>query len=509
MSAMKRPEEVSKTSRPMKTTLLGLAALLLAGGFAARQLSSWPARLRYPGEHTDIEGMRLAEMVHLRQGIAIYAPPSAERFDAAIYGPLYYLLGSQVIDANRPAYFRLRLLSLVATIGCAACCGLLAFWLGRSYIATALAPLLFLSYGFAARVGASARADSLAVLLAFSGLLVAYRGQHSRAILYSVPLMLAAFFYKQQFVAGPLAVALFLMIQKRHRVALQFVGLMGLGVFTLIGLFQFIVFPGQAFLEHFLFYNMIPLSWPHFAHAGLMFFGLVLLVPVLMGLEFLRIHRVSLLGCYLGGAIVLGLVTTARAGSDAQYWYESVLILSALVAALVAERVESDRRPSEVIVLLAFTTLVAQFFVPPAPRPEDLLRDQAIQDFLRRRFSPHTRVLTRYAGDTTRAGLDVPLDVDTYLYLVSSGKFGPSQQESMLRAQRYGVVVLNVDLKAENSPKVRMTGFPQPWVLAILEEYEEIGSLEMPGPEKILADDRFHVWAPRPHHGEPNRTSSH
>jgi hypothetical protein len=66
--------------------LLSCAAILLAGGCAAWQLSSWPVRFRYPGEWCGVEGMRLGEMQHLGEGIPIYAPASAERFDAAIHG---------------------------------------------------------------------------------------------------------------------------------------------------------------------------------------------------------------------------------------------------------------------------------------------------------------------------------------------------------------------------------------------------------------------------------------
>ena len=131
-----------------KGILLAALALLLAAAFAGRQVSSWPARLRYPGEQNFVEGMRLAEMQHLRQGVPIYAPASAERFDASIYGPVYYLVGSRLLDSDRPAYFPLRLFSMLATLGCAGCGALLAYWLARSLLAAVLAPLIFLAYGF-------------------------------------------------------------------------------------------------------------------------------------------------------------------------------------------------------------------------------------------------------------------------------------------------------------------------------------------------------------------------
>ena len=116
-------------------------ARLLVGSFAGTQLASWPVKVRYPGEENLAEGIPLAEMLHLRQGVRIYDPPSPERFDAANYGPLYYLLGSRLVNPQEPAYLPLRLVSLLGTLGCAAGCSLLALWLSRSYFAATLAPL--------------------------------------------------------------------------------------------------------------------------------------------------------------------------------------------------------------------------------------------------------------------------------------------------------------------------------------------------------------------------------
>ena len=81
-------EKPSVADRPRGKRWLVAMTFLLVGLHAAWHLSSWPTRLRYPGELNDIEGMRLAEMLHLRRGIPIYAPATPRRFDAAIYGPL-------------------------------------------------------------------------------------------------------------------------------------------------------------------------------------------------------------------------------------------------------------------------------------------------------------------------------------------------------------------------------------------------------------------------------------
>ncbi len=192
-----------------------LTAFLLAGFFAVRNISSWNTRISYPGEE-NYEGCALAEMARLGQGVQIYAPPSDDGFAGATYGPLYYLLGSRLINPQEPSYFPLRLLSALAMLGIAVSCSLLAFWITRKRLAAFLSPLIFLSYGVVTFQGVSALSDSVALLLFFTGFLVAYRFQNSRALLLSAPLMCLGFYYKPQYIAGSLAVMVFLLVEKRY-----------------------------------------------------------------------------------------------------------------------------------------------------------------------------------------------------------------------------------------------------------------------------------------------------
>ena len=182
---------------PRGSQMVMWAAVILALGFALPQLSAWPVKLRYPGEQDYVEGMRLVEMVHLQEGVPIYAPPSPERFDAAIYGPLYYLLGARLIDPGAPAYLPLRVLSLFAALACAAGCSFLANWLSGRRFAALLAPLIFLSHRMVTVHGLSFRCDMVALCLFFWGFLVAFRYRDSPRFLLAVPLMLAGFFYKR------------------------------------------------------------------------------------------------------------------------------------------------------------------------------------------------------------------------------------------------------------------------------------------------------------------------
>src|SRR5690349_23548301 len=152
-------------------------ALTIAGYFAIVQLSKWPARLRYPGEEDAAEGTQLSEMVHLRRGVQIYRVPANGEFDGAVYGPLCYLLGAAVINPERPSYLPLRLLSLLGTMGLAVVSASFVFRLTKNRIGAAMAALLLLGSAYIGRYGISARADMIALLLAFTGFFIFFKNR--------------------------------------------------------------------------------------------------------------------------------------------------------------------------------------------------------------------------------------------------------------------------------------------------------------------------------------------
>ncbi|HEV2494251.1 MAG TPA: hypothetical protein VG204_14390 [Terriglobia bacterium] len=477
---------------------LACAALLLAGLAAGWHLATWPARLRYPGEESRIEGIQLAEMVHLARGAPIYAAPSHGRFDTANYGPLYYLLGSWLADPARPAAIPMRWVAVLSALGCAIGSSLLAYWLAESMLAATLAPLLFLANGFVTRYATTIRCDFPALFLIFAGFLVAYRFRHGRWLLASIPVLLAGLFFKQQFAAAPLAILLYLILEKRRRLAMEFAALLGAGGIALLAVFQFVVFRGQAFLAHVTIYNLLPPDGHRFVVEG-EFFAIVVIVPLLLGIECLRRHPSRLLACYLGLAVLLSLLTVGRVGADTNYFLEDVLILSALVAALFAKTLAEPPRAREVLVLITITFFIGLFTSSPAPDSTDLARDRAIQSYLRENFSAGTPALTYYAGDLTRAGLDVPAsNLFHYVWLIRKGTLPGADLLANISERRYGVIVLNFDPERDKNPNQRELYLTPRMLEAIAANYRPATSLAMPEPEQIHDDDRFYVWVPRP-----------
>jgi hypothetical protein len=472
------------------------AALLLAGLFAARNLATWPTRLAYPGEES-YEGVGLAEIVHLRQGVPIYAPAAAGRYDAATYGPLYYILAGRFINPENPSYSTLRFFSTVGILGCATGCGLLAFWLTQSWQSAFLSPMVFLSYGMVSANGIQSHSDSVALLLAFSGFLLAYRFRGSRVLLFAVPFMIFSFYYKPQYVAGPLAVLLFLLLDRRYRLAAAFGGLLvffGVGLF---GLFQWVVFPGQAFWRHFLLSQASLLSWHRFGQA-LFCLSFMLLLPLLFGIEYLRAYPNKIVSCYLFFGVLLAVLTYSKDGSGLHYFFESVLLMSALVPVVIVKQIIRHVYPIEVLFVLGVMLFAGHWSTKPAPMPSDFVRHNAMQSFLRQNFPHHAEALSAYPGELLQAGLGTPFSSLFQLaQLARRGVISDQDLAASIRAHRFSVIILSFDLRKEQDPYWLNSYYLTPATREAIEHgYVLATSLDMPALEKDRPQDRYYIYVP-------------
>src|SRR6266567_4675283 len=443
----------------LRTWLMPLVALAIVTYFAVVQLANWPQRLRYPGEEDAVDGTQLSEMVHLRRGIHIYRLPSNGEFDGAIYGPLCYLLGAAVISPKQPAYAPLRMLSLTATLGLAAASGLLVFTLTRRKIAGALAPCLLFATAFIGRYGISARADMVGLLLAFTGFLVFYRFRGSRrALILSALLVLLSFFYKQQFLGAPGAILTYLLLDKRYRQVFDFLFTLIVGGVILVGLFSFLIFPHQAFLQHFITYNRLPFD-RHVLLPEILMFAIPLFIPLLGSIDFLTQYPDKLVGCYVGASAdsYFLLLFSSGSGADTNRCLEPLVVLSCVFAARVAT--SEDILPglgwaAPLAATLALVSFLSFAFVVPRVVPADFAADAAQQNYLRANFPPRTSALGYYAGDPIRAGLDAPVtNLWGYTALIRKGALSDREILSRMDNGGYGVILLDFDLDHFNSSK--------------------------------------------------------
>ncbi len=495
---------VARSKNTWNAKLVPLVSLAVVGYFALMQLARWPDRLRYPGEEDAAEGTQLSEMVHLRRGVPIYQTPSAGQFDSAIYGPFCYLLGGAVVSPSKPAYLPLRLLSLAATLGLATLGAFFVFRITKSKLGAALAPLLLLSNAYVGRYGISARADMVALLLAFGGLFAFYRRRESRrALIAAAVLMLLSFFYKQQFVGAPASLVLYLVLTKRFRQATEFLAVLVLGAASLVGTFSFVVFPRQHFLTHFLAYNRLQFNKSLIVPEVLMFV-IPLFVPLLASADFLDSHTDKLVKIYALVAVAgyfLPLLSSGS-GADTNRCLEAVLILNCLMAARIATApgiLSGLAWTSFVALTLVLVAALSSAFVVPKVRAEDFVADQALQDYLHHNFLPGTSALTYYAADPIRAGLEAPItNLWHFTALIRKGALSDREVVTRINRGGYGVILLDFDLDHKNFAMVGDFYTTRSMRESILAAYTEQAQLELPTPEVTrFSTKTVHVWVPR------------
>src|SRR5207245_226004 len=85
-----------------------------------------------------------------------------------------------LIDPTHPGYLGFRILGALTTLGSAAACGVLAFWVSGSWLGAVLAPLIYLSFAVVSPFDVTARSDSRALLMSFAAFLVVYRFRNFR-----------------------------------------------------------------------------------------------------------------------------------------------------------------------------------------------------------------------------------------------------------------------------------------------------------------------------------------
>ena len=257
------------------------------------------------------------------------------------------------------------------------------------------------------------------------------------------------------------------------------------------------MFRGQEFWRHFLLYQGTLFSWLQF-ELGLLAFAFIFAAPVLLGLEYLRTHPNRMLGYYFVAAVVLGLLTIGKESAFVQYFYESILLISVLVPALLMSRISQRRGAFEVVVLLGIALIAGQWYTPPAPKPADTLQYGAVESFFRHIIRPHARVLGFRGGDLVQAGFDTPFaDLFQIELLARHGVVSDQYLLARIRQRWFAAVVLDFDLDKERNPQMLNMYLTPPAREALRQNYQIANGITVPGPESLDPQDRFYIYVPR------------
>jgi hypothetical protein len=335
-------------------------------------------------------------------------------------------------------------------------------------------------------------------VLSFCGFLIAYRFRNSRVILVSTAPGLLAFFYKQAFVGATLGVFVYLILQRRYKLAAQFAGLFATGLVIVVALCQFLLFRHQAFLLHAVAYNMLPFR-RHEIDYGLLMFFFLLGIPVAGAIFFLLRRRDELVACYLACCTLIPLIAIGRAGSWVNYFVECSIVLFTLLACEVTRKDRTVLRSVVWLVLLAIALWLNHPLAKRSPSPADFARDKALQLFLREHFPPETPGLGYYTGDLIRAGLDTPnTNLWHYVQLVRKGTLSGNEFLEEIEGRKVRVILLDFDQKPNRDDAIANFTLTADFRAAILNNYFLLDVLPMPPLEKHDGNEgQVFVWVPR------------
>lgn len=219
------------------TQLPWIAPVLLTAWLLFKLLTLFAARVGYPFDIEWMEGGMLVHVWRLRQGLPLYAAPSAD-FIPYIYPPFYPFVLSLL---GEPSYAIGRTVSLVGALAAAAAAVFAVRREGAPWGAAIAAGGLFLScYDESGTFYDIVRADAFAIGLGAWSLVLARVGTR-RALVASGLLLTLTFFTKHNYAAFGVPIALWLWGTRGWREALWFgawsagpalIGLIGLEIAT-------------------------------------------------------------------------------------------------------------------------------------------------------------------------------------------------------------------------------------------------------------------------------------
>lgn len=468
------------------------AALLITIGFCATlaiyNVSSWSARLTFPGDTDSVEGTPVCEIIRLARGDDIYSPVAGE-FHGAIYGPLYYLVGAALINRQNPSRFPLRLISLVGLAGVLLSSVSVAIRMFHRNAAAITVSLLVLSYGFVTELSTSARCDVVGLAISLAGFSVAHKFSGTYRVFLSAPLFALALLYKQQFIAAPLAVFAGLLLLRHFRDAVAFALTLCSCLITFGVALKFLFFPGLNWAG--LVGNSAAIFDWNVILPSILFTALLIGAPFLLALESVRRSRDVLLGCYLVSSLLICSMLLGKAGAGSWYYLETFIVVSICIGSLTWEALHIESDQIEIAFLLFLTVVSGNVPWSKAPTRADVSSALTLQSFFA--GNVRGRVFSVIPSAAMFAGADVPI-TDPYAF-TQLQRFGKIPDGAFLRERPFSAIILDSDLKDMQAGTGALYFSPQS-VALIRSRYKIAAQLTTPGPLLSGLGGSLYVWVP-------------
>lgn len=280
-------------------------------------------------------------------------------FQTSFYTPLFYLihggLGGSLITG--------RLLDILCALVSMGLVSLIIYHITKSKALSLIGALLPATQFIFIQWSLILKTDLMALMFELAGIYVALRFRKSPWLLASIPLFTLAFFTKQSFIAGPLAVAVYLWLESRNRGSFApFV--VGMVIIVLIPLVVLgFITEGEFLRQMFLYQRTDPMFQGIVNYGQWLVFDFWTLLPALiMGMFFAFNRPKHLLTIYAGVSILIALASIARPGSSQIYMFETIFAL-ALIAPIGLNDVirERSKYANIYIAMLVIIPLITMF----------------------------------------------------------------------------------------------------------------------------------------------------
>lgn len=294
------------------------------------------------------EGPLLDQALRLASFQNVYrADVSVPPYTIANYPPIFLVAQLPFAWIFGPALWYGRLLSFISILVAALMVGLTIHALTKSKIAGVIGGLFLLSLPYILYWGIQNRIDSLALAFCTAGMYAAAANPQSRKqrILSAILLVLATYTRQSYGLAAPLAVFIYLLVEKPRRKAFEFaawfVGL-GLGSFLILTLVT-----RGGFYFNIVTANLNPFSWDQVKHYANEIWDHMPLYVIGNGLFLLsgvrwRSKAWWLLAPFLVGAVADG-ITIGKDGSNVNYLFELCGAFALVIGAILAWARQKNR----------------------------------------------------------------------------------------------------------------------------------------------------------------------
>ena len=299
------------------------------------------------------EGFQLFVAGLIAKGETLYQPITSTQFLLIPYPPIYTLITGWLAFLFGNSLLIGRMVSLVAGLVVILSICLITGRLTGSRIVGILAGMLVVSTYVFKYLGPLYRMDMLGMAFSLLGIYLAMRFEdRGRLIYWSVPLFLLAFFTKQYFIAGPVAVVVYLLIKNHWRIgsALKY-GSLYFG--SLVGclLVGGLLTNWELLIHNFLYLGESNrMAWSSLIGGLRAFifyhFPIVLGVLVYLGYKLYKKRPLFLTDVYFLVGLVVMIIATGHIGGSFHYGLEIVVVGCTMIGLLIDKAIQIFREGS-------------------------------------------------------------------------------------------------------------------------------------------------------------------